>query len=174
MPRNVPPFAELLADCQRSAVHLEMRDVYGVPNEDADFAAWRAGHRHDPDNRSAWWNDFHQSVADATSRGVVVRRARVVSEPVSEYIRYEHASTFQNIAAGEQVRWLPRRLASDLLLPGNDLWIFDDELIRFGLFSGDGAFVGHVMEDDSDVVKTCAASVEAVWLRAIPHAQYAV
>jgi hypothetical protein len=64
---------------------------------------------------------FHQSVADAVARGVTVRRARVVSEPVGDYIRYEHACTAQNIAAGEDVRWLPRRLASDLLIPGNDL-----------------------------------------------------
>ncbi|MEV5503578.1 DUF6879 family protein, partial [Nonomuraea fuscirosea] len=28
-----------------------------------------------------------------------------------------------NIKAGELVRWLARRQASDLLLPGNDLWV---------------------------------------------------
>ncbi|RMB86409.1 DUF6879 family protein [Streptomyces shenzhenensis] len=174
MPQNVPPFAELLAGCRSSAVHLEMRDVYGVAEEDADFAAWCDGREYNHDDRASWWNGFHDAVADAVGRGVVMRRARVVSEPVSEYIRYEHSCTPQNIAAGEDVRWLPRRLVSDLLLPGNDLWIFDDRLIRFSLFAGDGRFVEDVMEDDPDVVKRHSDAFEAVWSRAIPHKDYRI
>lgn len=174
MSQTVPPFAELLAGCQRSAVHLEMRDVYGVVEEDDDFATWRSGHGYDVNDRSSWWNSFHDAVADAVGRGVVMRRARVVSEPVSEYIRYEYSCTPQNLAAGEDVRWLPRRLASDLLLPGNDLWIFDDRLIRFSLFDGNGRFVEDVMEDAADVVKRHAEAFEAVWQRAIPHADYVI
>jgi len=174
MSRSVPPFPELLAACQHSAVHLEMRDVYAVDDEAEEFEAWKNGRGRDPDNRAAWWNSFHDVVAAAVARGVTIRRARVVSEPVTEYIRYEHAITFSNVAAGEQVRWLPRDRASDLLLPGNDLWIFDDRLIRFGLFSGDGAFLRHTLEDEPGIVKQCAAAFEPIWHRAIPHDQYTV
>jgi hypothetical protein len=174
MSQKVPPFAELWADTYRSAVHLEMHDVYGVAEEDADFAAWKAGHRPDPNDRASWWNDFLETVERAVSRGVVVRRLRVVSEPVSDYIRFEHACTFQNIAAGEDVRWLPRRRTSDLLLPGNDLWIYDGRLIRFGLFSGDGALVAHELEDAPDVVKRHVSAFELAWERAIPHADYEI
>lgn len=103
-----------------------------------------------------------------------MRRARIVSEPVSEYIRYEYSCTPQNIAAGEDVRWLPRRLASDLLISGNDLWIFDDRLIRFSLFAGNGRFVADVLEDAADVVKRHEESFEAVWDRAIPHEDFRI
>ncbi|MFF3464097.1 DUF6879 family protein [Streptomyces sp. NPDC002619] len=174
MPQKVPPFTELLAGCHRSAVHLETHDVYGVAEEDEDFTAWRQGRTYNLDDRASWWNSFHDAVSDAVARGVVMRRARVISEPASEYIRYEHACTPQNIAAGEDVRWLPRRLASDLLLPGNDLWIFDDRLIRFSLFAGDGRFVEDVLEDAPDVVKRHAEAFEAVWSRAIPHDDYRI
>jgi biotin operon repressor len=52
-----------------------------------------------------------------------------VSEPVIDYIRFEHAITATvNIAAGEQVRWLPQRQCSDLCLPVNDFWVLDDKL----------------------------------------------
>ncbi|MFD7900144.1 DUF6879 family protein [Streptomyces sp. NPDC059743] len=174
MSQTVPPFAELVAGCRSSAVHLETRDVYGVTEEDDDFAAWRAGRHYDIADRSSWWNSFHDVVSDAVGRGVVMRRARVVSEPVSEYIRYEYACTPQNLAAGEDVRWLPRSLASDLLLPGNDLWIFDDRLIRFSLFAGGGRFVQDVMEDSPDVVKRHAEAFEAVWSRAVPHDDFRI
>ncbi|MFQ6144982.1 DUF6879 family protein [Streptomyces seoulensis] len=174
MSQTVPPFAELLARCRHSAVHLETRDVYGVPEEDEDFAAWRSGREYDLGDRSSWWNGFHDSVADAVSRGVTIRRARIVSEPVSEYIRYEHSCTPQNLAAGEKVRWLPRRLASDLLIPGNDFWLFDNDLIRYGLFSGDGAFVAHTLCDDPPVIKSVSEAFEGIWSRAIPHDRYTI
>lgn len=174
MSQKVPPFAEMLAKCQHSAVHLEMRDVYGVAEEDHDFAAWRAGYRHDPADRAAWWNPFLTVISEAVARGVEVRRARVVSEPVTDYIRYEHSCTFQNIAAGEAVRWLPRRHASDLLLPGNDLWILDSSVARFGLFSGDGAFLGNELNEAPTVVKRCADAFEAVWERAVPHEDFRI
>lgn len=118
MSRPLPPFAELLAQCSTSAVHLETRDVYAVDEEDQDLKAWRAGGLASVEDRSAWWGPFHDSVADAVDRGVTVQRARAVSLPATEYIRFEHACTPRNVEAGEDVRWLSRDLALGLLLLG--------------------------------------------------------
>ncbi|WP_394346723.1 DUF6879 family protein [Streptomyces dangxiongensis] len=41
---------------------------------------------------------------DATARGVVFRRAHIVSEPVSPCSRYEHACTFGRAGAGRPCR----------------------------------------------------------------------
>jgi hypothetical protein len=174
MSQNDRSFAELLADTRRSAVHLEMRDAYAIGEEAADFAAWESGYRHDPDDRAAWWNDFHTMVRDAVARGVGFRRARIVSEPVTDYIRYEHSCTFQNIAAGEQVRWLPRRQASDVALPGNDFWLFDGTTVMFNHFTGDGDSAGPGVVTVPAVAKLCATAFEAVWERATPHEDFKV
>ncbi|MBB5120059.1 hypothetical protein FHS36_003497 [Streptomyces eurocidicus] len=37
MPQNVPDFPTLLKSAQRTAVHLEMRDNYGVVGEPDEF-----------------------------------------------------------------------------------------------------------------------------------------
>ncbi len=176
MPQNEPDFYELLRSTRRSAVHLEMRDAYGLADEAEDFTAWRDGHRTDWADRSLWWNSFHTAVAEAVARGVVMRRARIVSEPVSEYIRYEHFLTTANVAAGEQVHWLPRRLATSLALPGNDFWLFDELVLIVNHFDGEGDWANPGMElsEDPDAIKLCAASFEAVWDRSIPHADYTV
>lgn len=174
MPSNEPAFTELIAGCTRSAVHLEMRDVYAVDEEAEEFQAWRRGFRHDPADRASWWRPWLDLMQETVGRGVVVRRARIVSEPVSEYIRFEHSDTFTNVAAGEQVRWLPRRRASDIALPGNDFWLFDDRLIRWNHFTGDGASAGHEDSDDPAAAKLCAQAFEAVWGRAVPHDQYEI
>jgi hypothetical protein len=173
MSRNdgLPSFAKLLADCHRSAVHLEMRDAYAVGYEADDFAGWRKTGRWDnPESWGPWMN----LVSEAVARGVVMRRARIVSEPVTEYIRFEHAGTVNNVAAGEQVRWLPRRRASDIALPGNDFWAFDDRLVLWNHFTGDGDLAGHELTDDPAVVKLCTSAFQTVWEWAIPHAEYRI
>lgn len=168
---SIPEFSELLAGTGHSAVHLEMRDGY---YSNPRFEAWRNGARVDWDDRSSWWRPFHQDIADAVARGVNVRRARVVSEPVTDYIRWEHYQTRANVEAGEQVRWLPRRQAWDLLLPGTDLWVFDGRLMRVHHFSGDGEWISKELSDDPAVVGQHGAAFEGVWERAVPHAQYEV
>ncbi|MFJ9952437.1 DUF6879 family protein [Kitasatospora sp. NPDC091207] len=109
-----------------------------------------------------------------TARRVSVRRARIASEPVTDYIRYEHAGTVVNLGAGEQVRWLPRKQSSDLALPGNDFWLLDGRLVRFGHLSGDGAYPGETFTDDPTAAALCDAAFEAVWQRATPHEKYEV
>jgi hypothetical protein len=165
-----PSIEDLLRTCQRSAVHLEMRDGYMW--DDPKLIAWKAGERLDPADRASWWRPWLQLIADTVGRGVAVRRARIVSEPVSEYIRFEFDVTFTNLAAGEQVRWLPRRHATDLALPGNDFWLIDDDTLLINHFSGEGDWTGNELLPDGAVVKLWAMAFEAVWERAISHNEY--
>jgi hypothetical protein len=167
----VPSIQELLRSCEYSAVHLEMRD--GYDRDDPMFLAWQQGQGVRPDaDRSTWWRPWLDLIVEVTGRGVEVQRARIVSEPVSEYIRFEYEGTFTNIAAGEEIRWLPRRAATDIALPGNDFWIFDERQVRIGHFDGEGRSTGHEMTDDPAVLKLCLSAFDAVWQRATPHQQY--
>ena len=176
MSQSVRSFEELFQEAERSAVHLEMRDVYAVANEAGDFSTWRATRVADVDPESVYWKPWVSIVRGAVERGVLVRRARIVSEPVTDYIRYEHAITAVNLASGEQVRWLPRRQASNIALPGNDFWLFDDRLVRINHFTGDGDGATEPFEDsdEPELVRLCSAAFEAVWNRGIPHADFAL
>ncbi|MDA8369873.1 MAG: hypothetical protein M0026_08370 [Nocardiopsaceae bacterium] len=167
MAEKPPSFRELIAATTTSALHLEMRDSY-TPN-DPRFLRWKAG---EPISRpvNPAWSDL---VRAHVARGVEFRRARIVSEPVTDYIRFEYEITSEvNTAAGEQVRWLPRRLASDLYLPGNDFWAFDGRMVRFHHFSGDGEIVEDELSEDPAAVELCVSAFEAVWERAIDHEEY--
>lgn len=169
---DVPTFEELFGRCERSALHLEMRD--GYMRSDPMFIAWKAGQRvDDPADRDRWWRPWLDLMTEATGRGIEVRRARIVSEPVSDYILFEHEVTDANVAAGEQVRWLPRRRATDLTLPGNDFWLFDETLVLINHFDGEGeSLEPELITDDPSLAKLCLTAFEAVWERAIPHEQY--
>ncbi len=162
-----PSFVDLLSRATRSAVHLEMRDHYG-PSE--GFADWQAGGTGRIDDGGRW----NRLIGGAVARGVKVRRARIVSEPVSEFIRYEHAVTDENVAAGEDVRWLPRRQASGIMLPHADFWMYDQRLVVFNHNAGNGDHLPEAFEYISDprVVREIVGSFEMVWERATPHADY--
>jgi hypothetical protein len=163
-----PATYDLFRSAAHGAMHLEMRDSY-TP-DDPDWLDWRAGRRFDPADRWSHWSDL---VAATVARGVAVRRARIVSEPVTDYIRYEYDVTAgHNLAAGEQVRWLPRRSTSGLAVPPADFWVFDERVVVWNHFAGDGSWVAEEMCEDRAVAKLCASSFEAVWERAIPHEEY--
>src|SRR5215471_2723938 len=125
MSQSGSTFDELLARAEHTAFHLEMRDVYSVDYERDDFAEWRRTGRWD---NPEYWGPWIGTVRDAVARGVTVRRIRLLSTPASDSMRFEHAGTVNNLAGGEEVRWLPRRRATDLAFPGTDFWVFDSAI----------------------------------------------
>jgi uncharacterized protein DUF6879 len=160
----------LLESATSSAIHLETRDEYML--DDPDWIAWRDGERFDPAQR---WASWHNLVKAATSRGVRVRRARIVHEPVTDYVRYEYDVTAaHNIAAGEEVRWLARHNAVGLLIPAVDFWVFDGSTTALTYFAGDSTVRGRDRTGDPDLAKLYTAAFEEVWQRAVPHERYVV
>ncbi|KNB51998.1 DUF6879 family protein [Streptomyces caatingaensis] len=173
---DMPHFSELLRAARRTAVHLEMRDNYAVSDEAGGFGHFLRTGEADIDPDSDFWEGWTSLVRETVGRGVVMRRARIVSEPVTDYIRYEHALTSVNVAVGEQVRWPPRRAASDISLPGNDFWLIDARAVRFDSFTGDGDW-GSPPDAGSEaptVVRLRSSAFETVWERGIGHEKYEV
>jgi hypothetical protein len=156
--------------CPGTVEHLN--DVHLT--SDPAYQAWLAGQA-DPHQSAQQYRAYTNEVVSAVGRGVRVRRSRIVSEPVSDCVRWEHWLTDPvNITAGEQVRWLPRRLASTLALPGNPYWVFDDRLVRFTIYGGDGEVQGSQYSDDAGIVEACQSAFEAVWQLAVPHREYQI
>lgn len=159
---------DLLRSAERSAWHLELRDIY-TP-DDPDWLDWQAGRRFNPAER---WVQWHGLIRQTVDRGVNVRRVRVVSEPVTDYIKFEYDVTrAHNLAAGEDVRWLPRARAAGLLMPVSDFWVFDGQVVLWNHFAGDGSWSGEEQADDPALAKLCESSFETAWEHGIPHEDY--
>ncbi len=160
-------FWEILDHTYASLIRFEMRDSYDETEK--GFAEWKA-----TGDISAYdWGEHLDRMRAATARGVTVRRVRVVSEPLSDYMRWEHACTKINIEAGEGIRWLPRTQAADLLLPGADCWVFDHRLVRWNFQRGDGINPRHyTFSSDPRTIRDIVAAFEIAWDRATPHAEY--
>jgi hypothetical protein len=133
-------FDTLLSTFEREAIHLEMRDAYGTTVELPHMARWAAG---EPDDLQ-WLEGWCQVLRRHVAAGRGVRRARIVSEPFSDYQRWSYSIAHAMVAAGEDIRWVPRRLVSSVGLPGNDFYLFDDRLVVFLLYSGPRKCCGRI------------------------------
>jgi hypothetical protein len=162
-------FEELLVSFGLDAIHLEMRDAYGTAVELPHMARWAAG---EPDNLE-WLQEWCAALRKHVKAGKLVRRARIVSEPLSDYQRWSYSIAYPMLEAGEDIRWVPRRLVSSVALPGNDYYLFDDRLAVFLLYSGNGLATGKLGSADPAVIRLCRSSFEAVWKLSIPHREYA-
>lgn len=163
---------QFLTTFQREAVHLEMRDVYATNIEKGRYQTWLRGEPLDPESETDWWRPWFELMKRNTKAGKALRRLRIISEPVTDYIRFEWLDAAQLVRAGENVRWLPRRKASKLLLPGNDFWMFDRQTVAFTHFSGDGHVLGHEVTTDPEIAEACADAFEETWAIATPHDDY--
>jgi hypothetical protein len=74
--------------------------------------------------------------------------------------------------AGEDIRWVPRARVSELMFPGNDFWLFDDELLVFMVFAGNGMVVDRPTRTDPALIARRRTSFEAAWELSIPHHEY--
>jgi hypothetical protein len=163
-------FDELLrSGFDREAVHLEMRDAYGTAVELPRMAKWMAG---EPDDLQ-WLQGWCDTLRGHVKAGRSVRRARIVSEPLSEYQRWSHSIALPMAEAGEDIRWVPRRLVSSVALPGNDFYLFDDRLAVFLLYAGNGLAVGMLSSADPADLRLCRSAFEAAWKLSVPHREYA-
>jgi hypothetical protein len=153
---------------QREALHLEMRDAYGTAVELPHLAKWLKG---EPDD-TAWLEGWFNTVRAGTAAGKSFRRARIVSEPVSEYQQWVLKDTHLYVEAGEDIRWVPRRLVSTIALPGNDFWLFDREYLVFLIFAGNGLVMDYLATTDPAAIELCVNAFEAVWELSIATRDY--
>ena len=161
-------FMELFDRFKRTAFHLELQDSYHTPEESGPFDLFLQGQRDD----FAWHEPWLLLVREVTKSGRRIERARVVSEPHVDYTRWGLTVAPLNIEAGEDIRWLPRRLASDLSLTTDDFWLFDDDRVVFTIFEPSGRFGGGAQTVDPAIVGHCRKARDQVWARAISHRAY--
>src|SRR5215510_4015085 len=78
---------ELCEGVKRSFVHLETRDAYGTGTEMPHIEKWRRG---EPDD-SDWLDSWLDMLRRHRAAGRTCRRAKIVSEPLSEYQRWSNS-----------------------------------------------------------------------------------
>ena len=163
-------FNRLFLDFRHTSYRLETLQRYDVPYERDEYHQFLAGLAQDTSEIMEWVDG---TISRAVRAGKRMQRVHVVEEPLSDYLRWEHACTEVNITAGEDIRWLPRTKAADLMLPGADCFVFDHRVVRWNFQRGDGTNPRHyTFSSDPRTIRDIVAAFELAWNRATPHADY--
>ena len=97
------------------------------------------------------WLDL---VREAAAQGRRFARVRVVSRPINDYGRFSLWCAQFASGAGEDIRYLDRKRAKALNLPGHDYWLFDSRLLLVMHFNDHDIFLGgEVIEDPAEIVQ---------------------
>ncbi len=159
-------FAEAFTD---TAFRLELRDHYVAPNEVEPLRVFLAGETPDP----AWREPWKRFVRAATAAGRHLARVHVVTEPLSDYLRFELICAYPaNVEAGEDVRILPRRVAATFDLPERDYWLFDDRRTAVMAYDDAGNWLSVHILDDPDQVAPYRRGRDVAMGHALPLATY--
>lgn len=164
---DIEEFSRALRDCKHRAFHLETQDAYAVDDEADDLAEYL-----ETGNFDDSWSDWDHLIREITDAGVLVHRARVVTEPHTDYTRFLHATTRVNVAAGEDVRWVPRGSIDPASLTTDDWWTLDEDAVAFTAFESNGNLGGLALTRDPVIVSYCLSVRDLVWGIATPHAEY--
>ncbi len=99
-----------------------------------------------------------------------------LSEPWSDYSRYALWECLDNLAAGEDIRYVSRERAMavglPVALPGYDYWLFDSRrLVRLHYDEADDLLHSEVMDDPAAIVQHNYWR-NAAWHYALPRDEY--
>jgi hypothetical protein len=147
-PLTADQFGDLLRTFKRTAFRLETQPSYAIGVEHADFDLFLAGTPRRPDEIE-WFQPWVQQVARLTAQGKRISRIRVQAEPPTDYQRWEQWAGQWNIAAGEDIRYIPRSTAERIGLPlRHDWWLLDDERLIITRFTDAGEIAGKSLITD--------------------------
>jgi hypothetical protein len=163
-------FALLFDWSTTRAFRLETLDQYAAGYEEEAIRRFLAGKPLDPGFIAPWL----ERVAAATGAGRQMQRVHVVTEPLSDYLRYEMDGYRLTVAAGEDVLILPRSVARELELPGEDFWLFDDGPVARMRYDRHGNFLGAELFEEPDVMPRYCRWRDIALNAATPYARYVV
>lgn len=141
-----------------TAWRLETRRAYATDEALDEYQAFLEGVPPVPDPDEPWFANARTQ----TRQGKRLERVRLVDQPMTDGQRFLLATTPENLAAGEDIRFLFRGEAADLELPMvEDFWLFDSRVLaRFNW--DDPARRLELTTDPRQVVAACQVR-DATW-----------
>ncbi|MFI1362566.1 DUF6879 family protein [Streptomyces griseochromogenes] len=128
---------------QQEAWRLETLPVYRVPQEEEAIRRFLAGEPVTREATQPWFDRVKAYVADGRNVG----RVHIVTQPLSDYLRFEFEHYRHNVEAGETVRILDVTKRPNPLVGVQDFWMFDRSQIVLMHYEPDGTQIGREVHE---------------------------
>ncbi|MGH3941911.1 MAG: DUF6879 family protein [Pseudonocardiaceae bacterium] len=154
-----------------TARRLEPRDRYNTEYSVEPLRRFLTGEPVDYSFMDRWIEE----VSSRRAQGKRMARVRVVTEPLNDNARFSLQVARLNVAAGDEIRYLPRQRAQELELglPDEDYWIFDATTAAIIHFDEDDRPVGHELLDDPAEIVQRLHWFDAAWHYSVSREEFA-
>jgi hypothetical protein len=157
-------FERLFDAFRRTAWRLECQGTYDEPEEREPLRRFLAG---EPDDL-AWFADWPIWIREQREAGRTIGRVRMLTDPLTDYLRFELSITPPAVEAGEDIRFIDQQKFDSLAIPREDFWIFDDTTVAL-LHFGDGGVTGAEIITNPDRVASFRDRLRCTWDAAVPY-----
>jgi hypothetical protein len=123
---------------ERTAFRLETLPEYNVPQEAEMLSAFKRGEPIDLPDDHPWLIKVRRHIAS----GKLMRRVRVVSSPLTDYLRMELSWYPTSVTAGEDIRIASLDDQPELSVCNQDFWLFDESVVVTLRYDTEGRFLG--------------------------------
>ncbi|MFC3997911.1 DUF6879 family protein [Nocardiopsis sediminis] len=163
-------FEGFFDEFEYSAFRLETLQTYSAEHEEREFADFLAG-THDLSPDIGEWGE---EVSSGIARGRRYDRVHVVTEPLSDYVRFECVTGYrQSVLAGENIRILPVPEGQwPSGLPRLDYWLFDSHVLVHMDYGLDGSLISPVVIGDPRQIVAANAWRDRAMHLSLPFAEY--
>jgi hypothetical protein len=141
----MPDLAWWLEHFERTAFRLETLPEYNVPQEAELLEAFKRGEPVNLPDDHPWLVKVRRHV----QAGRVMRRVRLVSSPLSDYLRMEMSWYPKSVEAGEDIRIADLDDHQELTVCKQDFWMFDESVVVTLRYDAEGRFL------DTDTPEIC-------------------
>lgn len=154
------PSRDRFARLSTGAFRLETLPAYAGWSDDPMFAAFRAG---EPFTLVEAMHEWIAALRGDHDRGIRRSRVHVVTEPLTEYLRFEATWGYAPlVAAGEDIRIVDATDGWPPGVPRGDFWLVDDE-VYWMRYDPDGVWLGSEWTDDPAEVAEAVRARDAAW-----------
>lgn len=153
-------FDRFFEECRYTAFRLETLQTYDVGYEEEAFARFLAGGGTLTTESQKEWERL-------VSAGRHFQRVHVVTEPLTDYVRFECAWAYRaSVRAGEDVRVLPvAEGAWPEGVPQCDFWLFDSQHLVCMNYTTDGTMLTpELVTEPEEIVRANAVRDRALHL----------
>jgi hypothetical protein len=159
-----PRWLSLFNTFKHTCFRVETRQQYASAAEADVLKEFLAGHA------PAIYQDridFLRGVQDDLAAGKLRQRVHIVSEPLTDYLRFQIEWSYPMSA--EDIRILPAEVAYEVPeMPDRDFWLFDSRTLAMLDYDDDGRMVRVSLEDDPAVIVEACAWRDAAMHLAVP------
>lgn len=133
----MPDLVWWLEHFERTAFRLETLPEYNVPQEAEMLAAFKLGEPTSLPDDHPWLVKVRRQVRS----GKLMRRVRMVSHPLSDYLRMEMSWYPKSVEAGEDIRIANLDDQPELTACNQDFWLFDESVVVTLHYDAEGRFL---------------------------------